>query len=98
MYEIWQQLNGLTVTVDGLTWIIDYRAQAATYPYPHTAEYVYLDPTPETRRGRMYREEKARLGDDWSIDVREMEPEAYNTLLLQHIPEAEILAFYHEHE
>lgn len=66
-FGFWAEYNGRIVTIDGL----QHRIVCRTYKtrYPSEREVIDVSAEPVSKSSKHYREEKAKLGDDWSIDV-----------------------------
>ena len=81
LYSEWQEHNGKTVYLEGLSHTVKVESYRAYYPYERDVINVFAEP--KNKNSKAYRETKARLGDDWSIDVLESEPEVYTDVLTQ---------------
>lgn len=67
--EFWMELHKKEVSIDGIIHVLNVSVFTAIYPYKHDVISVMAEPKDKTTK--YYRDEKRRLGDDWSIDVLE---------------------------
>jgi hypothetical protein len=66
--ELYDAIDGRTVTYDGLSWKI--RATKGNGPASHQPySEILLEPTAATRAAETYREERRKLGDDFYRQV-----------------------------
>jgi len=77
----WLEHEGKKVLIDGRPYRIKCSMWVAKYPLPHrvidvSAEMVNKDDA-------YYREHRAKLGDDWSVDLIASEPEFVTPILEQ---------------
>ena len=77
----WFDHNGKTVKVDGKAYKINVRGYEVIYPYKHTT--LYVDAELVNKKCREYVETKAKLGDDWSTDVLQSDPEFQGKIMIQ---------------
>lgn len=70
----WLEYDGFIVTIDGIKHRIRARSSRAIYPYPHDSLSVTAEEIDKTRQG--YQDVKHHLGDDWLLDVFQIEGQA----------------------
>ena len=68
--QFWSRHNGKTVMLNGIAYKIQYSEYNAIYPYKHVAVSIYLDPI--NKRSEYYLKTKRELGDDWSMDAKDI--------------------------
>lgn len=79
--EFWSRHNGKTVTLNGIAYKIHYSEYNAVYPYKHVAVSIYLDPI--NKRSEYYLKTKRELGDDWSMDAKDISDIALTKIFRQ---------------
>lgn len=79
--ETWEKHDGKEVTIDGYKYILRVSVYNAVYPYEHKAISVYADP--KNKDCKYYQDVKRELGDDWSTDVLDSDPELSGHILNQ---------------
>jgi len=79
--EFWSRHNGKTVTLNGIAYKIKYSEHNAIHPYKHVAVSIYLDPV--NKRSEYYLKTKRELGDDWSMDAKDISDIALIKILKQ---------------
>lgn len=79
--ESWIQYNGKSVYIDGIKHIIKVSTYKAIYPYKHIA--LHVDAIPADKNTKYYRTLKAKLGDDFSVDLLQSDCELQANILLQ---------------
>ena len=86
--EVYDALNGRTVTYDGVQWTI--RASMSKGPASHQPySRIELEPTAAGKRSEKYREDKRKLGDDFSRDVT-MSDEFWTTVVPKFVDDSGI--------
>lgn len=70
----WLEYDGFIVTIDGIKHRIRAHSSHAIYPYAHESLSVTAEEVDKTRKG--YQDVKRHLGDDWLLDVFEIEGKA----------------------
>lgn len=79
--ETWEQHNGKCVKISGRA----YRLQVTQYTakYPVVCEMVDVQAVPTNKRAKWYLDEKANLGDDFTVDVLDSDIELQAEILSQ---------------
>jgi hypothetical protein len=72
-YSDWEQYHGRKVIVGGLSCTLQVSVYSGIYPYPAKWISVFAEPTKGAKNTNSYRNDRAKLGDDWSFDVLESE-------------------------
>ena len=80
-YSEWLEHDGKVVYIDQLAYNIKVRTYTARYPYEQ--QMITVDAEPKNKQSKYYREIKQHLGDDWSTDVLDSDPDVYANVLLQ---------------
>lgn len=71
--KFWLEQDGKKVKLDGFAHVIKVTVINASYPYPHEAIDVSAEPI--NKNSKYYRDIRHKLGDDWSTDVLDSDPE-----------------------
>lgn len=80
-YTEWLEHDGKTVLINGIAHVLKVRTYAAYYPYHH--ETIHVDAVPKNKQTKWYREQRAKLGDDFMTDVLSSDVEVQTEILRQ---------------
>jgi len=80
-YKHWLEHDGKPVSIDGVRYTLRAKSHEAIHPIRQQVVTVLAEPC--NRRSKAYLEERAKLGDDWDIDVLDSSCELQADLLRQ---------------
>lgn len=86
--EFWVRNNGRTIVLDGVKHVLGVDVYEAIYPTERMVMTVHAEV--KNKQSKYYRDEKQRLGDDWSVDVLESDPNVVLQIMEQ-IPYEEMV-------
>ena len=81
IYGFWREHDGKKVVIRGSKHVL--RVDFFMQKYPYEAEMVRVFAVPTSKTSKNYREIRALLGDDWSIDVLESDIELQSDIIKQ---------------
>lgn len=80
-YGDWADHHGKTVLIDGIKHRIETMVYMASYP--RAEEMIDVQAVPVNKRTKYYTDIKDHLGDDWSTDLLDCDPELQAAVLQQ---------------
>jgi hypothetical protein len=75
--DLFRKHNGVIIKMGGHKYKVKYTEYKTKYPSPGKAVFLDLEPTAQEKKTEWYLKERRKLGDDWSVDAKNLSDDHY---------------------